>query len=347
MIRCSTGVRTVEFGERESIMSLLRTRWAALGAAVAVTLGGGGVGLVSATRPAAATTFVPIVPCRVVDTRPQPEFNTGPRSAPLVANENFDIAAVGNAGDCAAVPADAAAVSLNVTAIDAELPTFLTVYPTGAPLPDASNLNPLPGAPPTPNAVITKLSDDGRFTIYNLQGAVHVIIDINGYFVDHQHDDRYYTKSQIDARLPIAAAVPSSGRCSVDQTGDGEAKEGQYLACTDALALGRPDEHAVLLVAQIGWAQFDEEGVPVKGSCQLERDGVVVPGSTITMGEKTVRTTQENIDAGVDDRRLNWAGVTAVSGPHTGAAEYRVACREIVGDIEFNDITLSGITAAP
>ena len=62
-------------------MSLLRTRWSAVGAAVAVTLGAGGIGLVSATFPSDATTFVPITPCRLFDTRP--EFQVGDRGTPL------------------------------------------------------------------------------------------------------------------------------------------------------------------------------------------------------------------------------------------------------------------------
>ncbi len=67
--------------------TITRSRWAAVGAAVAVTLGAGGIGLVSATSPADAVAYVPITPCRVADTRPQADFNTGPRNTPITQNE--------------------------------------------------------------------------------------------------------------------------------------------------------------------------------------------------------------------------------------------------------------------
>jgi hypothetical protein len=47
--------------------SLIRSRWAAIGAAVAVTLGGGAVMVAQAETP--TTTFTAIEPCRLLDTR--------------------------------------------------------------------------------------------------------------------------------------------------------------------------------------------------------------------------------------------------------------------------------------
>ena len=48
-----------------------RARWAAIGAAVAVSMGAGGVGFVQATTsPSGASAFVATQPCRVLDTRP-------------------------------------------------------------------------------------------------------------------------------------------------------------------------------------------------------------------------------------------------------------------------------------
>jgi hypothetical protein len=189
-------------------MSSLRTRWAALGAAVAVTLGAGGIGLVSATNPAGVRTFIPITPCRVIDTRPAPD-NVGPKSSPLGPAETHTVTIHGTNGDCTGIPTTAKAVSLNVTAVGATQPTFLTLWATGQSRPLASSLNPTPGQPPTPNAVTTNVDTSGRFNIYNLQGNVHVLADINGYYADHNHDDRYYTKAQADAALDLRA--PETG----------------------------------------------------------------------------------------------------------------------------------------
>ncbi|MFW2334102.1 hypothetical protein [Ilumatobacter sp.] len=180
-------------------MSKIRTRWAAIGAVVAITLGGGGVGLVRATQPDGASTLVPITPCRVIDTRP--EFNVGPKASPLGPGETHSVSAHGDNGDCTGIPADAVALSMNVTAVDATAPTFLTIWATGESQPTASSLNPTPGQPPAPNAVTTDLSAGGQFDIFNLDGNVHVLADINGYYVDHHHDDRYYTQEEVDMLL--------------------------------------------------------------------------------------------------------------------------------------------------
>lgn len=183
-------------------MSIIRTRWAALGAAVAVTLGAGGIGLVRATAPADATAFVAITPCRLFDTRP--EFNVGSKSSPLGVGEIHTVKAHGSNGNCTGIPSGAVAVSMNMTAIDATAPTFLTVWAAGSSQPVASNLNPVPGAPPTPNGVVTEVNGAGEFSIFNLAGSVHVFADVNGYYIDHDHDDRYYTKTEMVDILPFS-----------------------------------------------------------------------------------------------------------------------------------------------
>lgn len=180
--------------------TMIRTRWAAIGAAVAITLGGGGLGLVAATSPSDATTFVPITPCRVMDTRPAPD-TVGPRSAPLAAGDTHTVSVHGDHGNCTGIPSTATAVQLNVTAVGASTLTFLTLWPAGETRPLASSLNPSPGQPPTPNAVTTGLDDDGQFNIFNKFGSVDVLADITGYHTDHHHDDRYPTRTEIDARL--------------------------------------------------------------------------------------------------------------------------------------------------
>jgi hypothetical protein len=45
------------------------------------------------------------------------------------------------------------------------------------------------------------LSADGKLAIRNLAGSVHVIGDLTGYFVPHNHDDRYFTKADADERF--------------------------------------------------------------------------------------------------------------------------------------------------
>jgi hypothetical protein len=167
-------------------LGMLRTRWAAVGAAVAVTLGAGGIGITHATTPAGATAFVPITPCRIVDTRPAPD-TVGSRTSPLGPGETFTIAAHGDNGNCTGIPTTATGLELNVTALGATSGTFLTVWADGATQPTASSLNPQPGAPPIPNSVTTGLSSAGQFNVFNAVGSVNVIVDVVGYYSDHQH----------------------------------------------------------------------------------------------------------------------------------------------------------------
>jgi hypothetical protein len=325
-------------------MANMRTRWAAIGAAIAITIGAGGVGLVDASVGSGErTVFVPITPCRVMDTRP--DSTVGPKSSPLGPSETHTVTAHGDNGDCVGIPADAVALSLNITTVGATMPSFLTIWEAGQPQPGSSSLNPVPGEPPTPNGVTTALSPAGQFSLFNFQGAVDVIADITGYYVDHNHDDRYYTKSEIDTLvLPDAASLPVSGRCNADQTAPGEALDGQYENCTGDLTIGSSTPHSVLLVAQIGWGDY-QVGNGTKGECRLQRNGIPVPGSTVTFGS-TIKTTEESNAGGIINRRLNYAGVTAVSGPHTDPGAYSVGCRELFNDMQFNEISVSAIVTS-
>jgi hypothetical protein len=70
-----------------------------------------------------------------------------------------------------------------------------------------------------------KLSADGSINLFNLAGSVSVLADVVGYYADHNHDDRYYTKAQIDA-LPsnsiiAAGVVNSNGSVSTSFPGSG------------------------------------------------------------------------------------------------------------------------------
>jgi hypothetical protein len=189
---------------------IIRTRWAAVGAAVAVAVGAGGVGLIEATSPDGASAYVPIVPCRLADTRP--DSTVGPRATPLGADDTATYDGWGDVpGDCN-LPDGTTGLQLNVTAVDATTLTNLRLYPTGEPTPTASNLNPAPGEPPTPNAVtVTLNTTTGQFDVFNRFGQVHIVIDALGYYTDHDHDDRYYTEAEIDdllAEPPVTLVEP-------------------------------------------------------------------------------------------------------------------------------------------
>ena len=115
--------------------------------------------------------FHPVTPARIADTR------SGLCGVRLGPGETRQVAVTGLAG----VPAGTAgAVALNVTIVNPTANTYLTVWPSGAPQPTASNLNALVGT--VPNMVITGLGADGRVSVYNFAGTADVIIDVAGWF---------------------------------------------------------------------------------------------------------------------------------------------------------------------
>ena len=192
-------------------VSVLRTRWAAVGAAVAITMGAGGIGVTNAlTTSGEKPVYIPIEPCRLADLRPAPN-TVGPRTTGLGPSETYTLDGWGAVGNCT-LPANTAGLALNVTAVGATTLTNLRFFPTGTPVPLTANLNPSPGAPPTPNAVNVDLNGAGKFSVFNKFGTVAVVIDVMGYYDDHNHDDRYYTKTEVDAlTAPLFVVVASDG----------------------------------------------------------------------------------------------------------------------------------------
>jgi hypothetical protein len=90
--------------------------------------------------------------------------------------------AVPIAGYCS-VPATAKAVSLNATVVSPSVAGHLRLHASGTPRPGTSFLNYASGQTRANNAVV-HLGTDGALIAYVSQpgGAVHVVIDVNGYF---------------------------------------------------------------------------------------------------------------------------------------------------------------------
>ncbi|GAC1440046.1 MAG: hypothetical protein NVSMB55_03340 [Mycobacteriales bacterium] len=134
----------------------------------------------AATPTAGQSSYVPLDPVRLFDTR---DGSGGvPRTAVGPA-QTLDVPVRGVAG----VPDNATAVVLNVTATRADASTDVRVYPTpadpAAPPPTVSNLNLGPGATAA-NLVTVKIGDGGRVRLRNAAGSVELLADLSGYFVD-------------------------------------------------------------------------------------------------------------------------------------------------------------------
>ena len=164
--------------------SLVRSRWAAIGAAVAVTLGGGGLIGVSATNGAGQSSYSPVTPVRILDTRGEGKVGAldvsgsgDPRQLKVTGTIQTT-----SEGSQTLVPVGATAVSLNVTAVATETNDhggFVTVYPCGT-RPNASLINFRSGET-VANAVTVPISDDGNICIY-VYGKAHLLADVVGFY---------------------------------------------------------------------------------------------------------------------------------------------------------------------
>ena len=163
--------------------------------------------------------FVPINPCRLLDTRPA--TLVGPRNKPLGPAEIFTQQVTASNGNCT-IPSDATAVAMNVTVVDGTAGSFLTIWPSDAGKPLASSLNWQPGQAATPNKVDVRLSPEGRINFFNNAGTVNLIADVVGYYADHNHDDRYPQKLQVTFDLAaggISAPIALPPNVPVSLTG--------------------------------------------------------------------------------------------------------------------------------
>jgi hypothetical protein len=115
----------------------------------------------------ASSDIVVQTPARFYDTR-----NVGgPAGAGSVTE--IQIAARGGA------PANLSGAILNVTALDATAPGYLTVFPCGTPIPDASNVNYTTGQT-VPNAVISRVGSNGAVCVFT-SATSGLIVDVAGF----------------------------------------------------------------------------------------------------------------------------------------------------------------------
>ena len=151
------------------------SRWAiGLALAVAVVLSEG------VAQAAGPYQFFSVTPCRVADTRNPNGVFGGPALASNTTR-NYPIR-----GQCG-IPLTAQAAVFNFTIVQAPTDGNLTVWPAGAPMPNASVLNFSAGDFAVANGAIIPLAgstnDVSVFTNMPLGApSVNFIIDVSGYF---------------------------------------------------------------------------------------------------------------------------------------------------------------------
>lgn len=173
-----------------------------------------------------------ISPVRIVDTRVG-AASLGGSKVPWGPLETRTIEAAG----LGPIPSDAAGVVVNVTALNATaVDTFLTLFPTGDVMPNASTLNPVPGEVAF-NAATVLLGPDGTFEVYNYSGDVDVIVDVTAYLTRSLADD--VGRLQTGALLP---SLKSIAGVSYGFTPDGFSEWSNYNFYDQSGLFGAPIE---------------------------------------------------------------------------------------------------------
>ncbi len=125
----------------------------------------------------AASTTTPVAPARYLDTRPTGDTFDDQKQAegrpPAGATITLPVAGRGD------VPADAAAVIVNVTAINADNTGFVTVHPCLPTAPNAASLNYVRGVNRA-NELIAQVDPSGNICLFTSASA-HLAADVVGY----------------------------------------------------------------------------------------------------------------------------------------------------------------------
>jgi Regulator of chromosome condensation (RCC1) repeat len=161
-----------------------------------------------------------VTPSRIFDTRPgtpQP----GPKGK-IGAGDTMEVQVTDTNG----IPADGvSAVILNVTAVQANGPGFVTVFPGDEPQPGTANINVSTRTLTRPNTVIMPVSDAGTIKLFTSSGAF-LVADVFGYFTDDTAVDTddglfvpLFPTRLLDSRETIGA-VPADDTIDFAVTGE-------------------------------------------------------------------------------------------------------------------------------
>jgi hypothetical protein len=173
--------------------------------------------------PPTPLTFVPMTPCRIVDTRGNGQ--TGAFGTPQMNANTSRTIPVPTHPTCTGIPATAGAYSLNITVTNTGSGSFgyLQVWPTGQSQPTSSTLN-YPGAGATlANAAVVPAGTSGSIDLFSGNASADVIIDINGYYgptgslPSFTGYNSFLKTANADYFFPTGASItmPKGGACLV------------------------------------------------------------------------------------------------------------------------------------
>jgi len=137
-----------------------------------------------ASGSAAPTRFVPLPPCRIMETRGEYNFEgrTGPFGPPFLAGGEVRTLTVPASSVCRNIPSTAKAFVLNVTLVPRGGVDFVTVSTGGEPRPQFFTVR-SPDGLIVANSAIVPAGPGGTLAVY-ASHATDMLIDISGYFTD-------------------------------------------------------------------------------------------------------------------------------------------------------------------
>ncbi len=144
--------------------------------------------------------FVPVTPCRVVDTRGA----TGTLGGPAMAGGSIRSFPIPQSA--CGIPTTAEAYSLNVTVVPRGGLSYLTLWPAGEAQPAVSTLNSF-GGTVAANAAIVPAGANSAVDVF-VTDTTDVILDINGYFSSGSGGAAFYAASPCrvaDTRNPAGS----------------------------------------------------------------------------------------------------------------------------------------------
>ncbi len=202
-------------------------------------------GYVTSGTSVPAGLFEPIEPSpsRLCDTRVDVSYTTPCTGMSTAPGTSITVPVEGQGSIPAA---GVSAVVLNVTAVDASTPGFLSVYPAGESPPVASNVNYHTGQI-VANRVVVPLGANGSVDVYTSSGSPGIVVDASGYFTTG-------IGSQMNPLPPtrICDTRPTSVSGIDDQcTGYSLTPSGEILTVKVAGEGGIPGSGAVALIANV------------------------------------------------------------------------------------------------
>lgn len=286
---------------------LWRSRWAAIGAAVAVSLGAGGFFVAQAAPGPSESTIVTVTPERILDTR---DGNDIGLPGPFVSAVSQKLKVTGSiptaTGTKTVVPAGATGVLLNVTPVNATADGFISIRPgdaSGAATTSSLNFtrgdilpNSVQVGVPTSGANAGKI--DITFDAYGVAGpTTDILIDVVGYMTSAGLQDLTARLATAEQQLAANRAVFVNDGVGVDVTTE-EAIASMSLSndvpC-NLLLNGTVDwdGNGAAVVLFMGWSV---DGADVGGEFADQTEAVEINDSLSAVGGKVINPGTHTIE---------------------------------------------------